>query len=64
MDSMRGLAVCAVAIFHFNEVGIFAPSAYQDIVSMGGLGVPAFFAISGFAVQSSAIRSTGPVSFL
>ena len=64
IDSLRGLAACSVVLFHLNVAGSFPPGAYQSVVKHGWLGVTAFFVISGFAVNSSVMRSTssGPSS--
>jgi peptidoglycan/LPS O-acetylase OafA/YrhL len=35
IDSLRGLAACSVALFHFNEIGVFSTSLYQTVVSYG-----------------------------
>lgn len=59
IDTLRGLAACAVTLFHFNEPvkSAFDPSFYKTFVGYGWLGVPAFFVISGFSIQSSAART-------
>jgi peptidoglycan/LPS O-acetylase OafA/YrhL len=69
IDVMRGAAALAVTLFHFNCV--LAPDsasilsrAWHALWSHGHLGVPVFFAISGYCIFQGWNRAPGPLPFL
>lgn len=64
LDTLRGIAAAWVVLFHLNEVGKFAPSAYLWFVKQGWLGVPIFFVLSGYSIHASLLRSPSVSKFL
>lgn len=62
MDWVRGLASCAVVLFHLNEVPPRPESWYGALCKLGWLGVPAFFVISGWCM--SALTDRKPIPFM
>jgi len=71
-DGLRGLAACWVVLFHMSEgkhlealQAALPPFLYRIVFSMGDLGVPVFFVLSGYvmALTTSQLRFTAPVSF-
>ena len=64
IDAFRGVAALSVALFHFNVIpfeGSAGPvtAAWRAAWSHGHLGVPVFFALSGYCVTCSWLRSAG-----
>ena len=54
IDNLRGLAVSLVILYHFFELlGLHHHNFYTYISSIGQLGVPLFFIISGFLIYRS-----------
>lgn len=64
MDWLRGLASLAVVFFHLNVVRGDVNDAYTWLCQAGWLGVPVFFAISGWCMAGLSERSQGPGRFL
>ena len=64
MDWLRGLASLAVVFFHLNVVKGDVNDAYTWLCQAGWLGVPVFFAISGWCMAGLSERSQGPGRFL
>jgi peptidoglycan/LPS O-acetylase OafA/YrhL len=50
MDCLRGLASASVVVFHLNVVIPYRPTSWQYLCRYGWLGVPVFFAISGWCM--------------
>jgi len=54
IDILRGLAVCFVILYHFFELlGLQEHPLYPYVCSLGLLGVPLFFIISGYLIYRS-----------
>jgi peptidoglycan/LPS O-acetylase OafA/YrhL len=54
IDTLRGLAVILVILYHFFELlGLQKHILYPYVVSIGQLGVPLFFIISGYLIYKS-----------
>ena len=54
IDILRGLAVILVVLYHFFELlGLQNHTLYPYIASLGQLGVPLFFIISGYLIYRS-----------
>jgi peptidoglycan/LPS O-acetylase OafA/YrhL len=54
IDLLRGIAVSAVIIYHFFELlGLSSYTLYPYITSIGQIGVPLFFIISGYLIYRS-----------
>jgi peptidoglycan/LPS O-acetylase OafA/YrhL len=54
IDLLRGIAVSAVIIYHFFELlGLSSYALYPYITSIGQIGVPLFFIISGYLIYRS-----------
>lgn len=54
IDLLRGIAVSAVVIYHFFELlGLQSSAYYPYVASIGQLGVPLFFIISGYLIYRS-----------
>ena len=69
IDVLRGAAALAVTLFHFNCVLAPDPTsglsaAWQALWRHGHLGVPVFFAISGYCIFQTWERASGPSGFL
>jgi len=64
MDWLRGLAALAVVFFHLNVVRGDVNDAYTWLCERGWLGVPVFFAISGWCMAGLGERRQGPGRFL
>ncbi|MFM7229482.1 MAG: acyltransferase family protein [Cyanobacteriota bacterium] len=64
MDWLRGLASLAVVFFHLNVVKGDVNDAYTGLCQLGWLGVPVFFAISGWCMAGLSERSQGAGRFL
>lgn len=62
VDSLRGLAALAVALFHFNEGVARLTDPYHRLVSWGWLGVPVFFVLSGYCIAAAATQAPGRVT--
>lgn len=57
-DGIRGIAILCVFAFHVASAGAFAQSGFVHSVMMSGwLGVDLFFALSGYLITASAIRT-------
>ena len=56
MDWLRGLASLAVVFFHLNVVRGDVNDAYTRLCEAGWLGVPVFFAISGWCMAGLSER--------
>src|SRR5258708_1706141 len=54
VDPIRGIAALSVVIFHFSN--ILSAGAVRTVASLGTLGVPIFFVISGFVISYSLSR--------
>lgn len=64
IDAMRGLAALAVAFYHihtpaFQQAGGALIDSLKSIMQYGFLGVPIFFAISGFVISATMTRIIG-----
>jgi len=64
MDWLRGLASLAVVFFHLNVVKGDVNDAYTWVCQGGWLGVPVFFAISGWCMAGLSERCQGAGRFL
>ncbi len=64
MDWLRGLASLAVVFFHLNVVKGDVNDAYTWLCQAGWLGVPVFFAISGWCMAGLSERCQGAGRFL
>ena len=69
IDVLRGAAALAVTLFHLNCVLAPDPAsalsgAWHALWKHGHLGVPVFFAISGFCIFQAWERASGPAAFL
>lgn len=64
MDWLRGLASLAVVFFHLNVVTGDVNDAYTWLCEAGWLGVPVFFAISGWCMAGLSERRQGAGRFL
>lgn len=64
IDWLRGLASVWVVMFHINEPFTYVPTLYRWICKCGWLGVPAFFAISGYCIAMITIKLKSPWIFL
>ncbi len=64
IDTLRGLAAVAVAVFHFNQIRVRDGSLYDRANAWGWLGVAVFFVLSGYCVQTAADREHTPRVFL
>jgi peptidoglycan/LPS O-acetylase OafA/YrhL len=53
LDGFRGVAVLLVVVFHLD---VAVPSLYNRVVPGGGLGVDAFFVLSGFLITAILLR--------
>lgn len=54
IDLLRGIAVSVVIIYHFFELlGLHGSPLYPYITSIGQIGVPLFFIISGYLIYRS-----------
>jgi peptidoglycan/LPS O-acetylase OafA/YrhL len=68
VDVFRGAAAIAVALYHFNVVpttGAPGPlsAAWRWVWAYGYLGVPVFFALSGYCVGKTWLKSPGAADF-
>jgi peptidoglycan/LPS O-acetylase OafA/YrhL len=57
VDALRGCAVIAVALFHWEHIA-FKTANDQQVIRLGLLGVELFFIISGFVILMVAERSS------
>ncbi|MBS0656726.1 MAG: acyltransferase [Verrucomicrobia bacterium] len=69
IDALRGLAACAVAMFHFNELPYVGPlpdwlGVWKAFWKFGHAGVPVFFVLSGYCIGIAALRAPAPGDFL
>jgi peptidoglycan/LPS O-acetylase OafA/YrhL len=64
MDWLRALASLWVVLFHLNEPIPYVPNVYTAFCKLGWLGVPVFFAISGWCMAGLVSRMRQPVRFL
>ena len=54
IDILRGLAVSVVVLYHFFELlGLHNSPYYPFVISIGQIGVPLFFVISGYLIYRS-----------
>lgn len=54
IDILRGLAVSVVVLYHFFELlGLHNSIYYPFVISIGQIGVPLFFVISGYLIYRS-----------
>jgi peptidoglycan/LPS O-acetylase OafA/YrhL len=54
IDILRGLAVSVVILYHFFELlGLHNSTYYPFVISIGQIGVPLFFVISGYLIYRS-----------
>jgi len=54
IDLLRGLAVLVVVVYHFFEIlKLHNHFLYPYIISIGQIGVPLFFIISGYLIYRS-----------
>ena len=54
IDLLRGLAVSVVVLYHFFELlGLHNSPYYPFVISIGQIGVPLFFVISGYLIYRS-----------
>ena len=68
LDGLRGVAILVVVLFHaffaWGKVEPFEQNKFlADIVSFGWLGVNLFFAISGYVIYMSLIKSKNIIMF-
>jgi len=64
IDILRFLAAGWVALMHFNQPVPAINNWYRNFVSLGYLGVPVFFVISGYCVYLAAEHSKGAKDFI
>lgn len=73
IDFLRGLAILAVLILHFNIsygldnsalTHIFSASFIQSVASNGNYGVTIFFVISGFLITSTTLARYGALKMI
>ncbi|MGC1309740.1 MAG: acyltransferase [Phormidesmis sp.] len=64
IDTLRGFASVYVVFFHLNEVTTLGNPAYKLLASLGYLGVPVFFIISGYCVWASILRAQSAKKFV
>ena len=54
IDILRGVAVSVVILYHFFELlGLHSSPLYPFVISIGQIGVPLFFVISGYLIYRS-----------
>ena len=64
IDVLRFLAACWVALMHFNQPVSAINNWYRNFISLGYLGVPVFFVISGYCVYLAAEHSSSAKDFI
>lgn len=64
LDILRAVASVSVVFFHLNEPLPDDGSFYKNLVSIGWLGVPVFFVISGFCIWMISINIKNPFEFI
>ncbi len=64
MDWLRAFGAIWVVLFHINEPLPFVPSPWRWFCEYGWLGVPVFFAVSGYCMATLANKNPSPQSFL
>lgn len=64
LDWLRGIAAVAVVEFHINQVRSHDGSWYDRLTSLGWLGVPVFFFVSGYCIQLTVLRRPNWRGFL
>ena len=57
IDGLRGVASIAVALYHFNHPDPGFDDFYHRAIAFGYLGVPVFFAVSGYCVMQARANS-------
>lgn len=69
IDLLRALSACWVALFHLTVISAGAPpgllaQSWRHFCEHGHLGVPIFFALSGYCTTPGWLRSTRTADFL
>tara|TARA_R110002073_G_scaffold56906_2_gene144970 strand:+ start:7949 stop:8992 length:1044 start_codon:yes stop_codon:yes gene_type:complete len=64
MDWLRGLGAMWVVLFHINEPIPFESTPWRWFCKYGWLGVPVFFAVSGYCMAMLADKNPAPQRFL